>query len=77
MRYVYLGWGSEVLRILVGGGTSLSEEPSVASRLAVDAFLGGVTPTRGLIGLSGDTCLSPSGSNERQQQTFNESELAA
>lgn len=51
----YLGCGSDVLLILVGGRWSLIDEPSAASRLAVDTFLSGDTPARGLIGLSGET----------------------
>lgn len=66
--YTYLGWGSEFLLVLVGGGTSLIEDLSAASRLAVDAFLGGVTPTMGLIGLSGDTCRTPSGSTKKKRR---------
>lgn len=51
----YLGCGSDDLLILVGGRWSRIDEPSAASRLAVETFLGGATPARGLIGLSGDT----------------------
>lgn len=35
---------------------------SAAPSLATESFFGTLYPTRGLIGLSGDTCRTPSGS---------------
>lgn len=37
---------------------------SAASTLAVEDFLGTLYPTMGFTGLSGDTCLRPSGSGK-------------
>lgn len=47
------------------------EEPSAASRLAVEAFLCGVSPIVGRIGLSGETWRRPSGSKCIEEETMN------
>ena len=38
------------------------DEPSAASWVVMEDFLGAFSPTRGRMGLSGDICLRPSGS---------------
>lgn len=50
----------------MGGGASLTEELSAASWLAVDIFFDLVSPTSGLMGLSGDMSLIPSCSAKKK-----------